>query len=228
MMSGMLTFGVGVALLAVGIAGLGDTAEERPPGPAVIDITPSPTPEPQTASPEPTVTPIPAPPLGDQPYRMVISKLGVDAPVRSYGLDSNAVPEVPTGPDAPSVIAWYNFSSQPGLGSNAVFAGHVTWNGPAVFYKLTTMAPGDEIRLVGDDGTELLYTVSEVFSVDPEDPESLSVMHATSQDVITVITCDGAFTDTSDPVFGGEYSARLVVRAQRSNAAVSIDSASGG
>lgn len=228
MTSGALTFGVGVSLLAVGIAGLGGTVEEPPPGPAVIDITPSPTPEPLTPTPEPTITPAPAPPLGDQPYRMVISKLGVDAPVRGYGLDSNAVPEVPTGSDAPSVVAWYDFSSQPGIGSNAVFAGHVTWNGPAVFYRLTTVAPGDEIRLVGDGGTELVYTVSDVFSVDPEDPESLSVMHPTPQDVITLITCDGAFTDTDDPVFGGEYSARLVVRAQRATTAVSTDSTLGG
>ncbi len=217
MAAGVLTFAAGVALLAVGIAGLGGSSGEPARGPAVVDITPSPTP--QETTPEPTATPVPAPPLGDQPYRLVISKLGVDAPVRAFGLDANAVPEVPIGDDAPSVVAWYNFSARPGVGSNAVFAGHVTWNGPAVFYNLTTMAPGDEIRLVSEDGKELVYNVSDVFSVDPADPESLSVMRATPDDVITIITCDGAFTDTNDPVYGGEYADRLVVRAQRSTAA---------
>lgn len=218
---GALTFVGGVVLLGVGIAGLGGSSGEPPEGPAVIDITPSPSPT-ETPAP-PSATPI-QPPLGDQPYRIVISKLGVDAPVKAYGLDADAVPEVPTGDDAPYVVAWYNFSAQPGMGSNAVFAGHVTWNGPAVFFKLTTMAPGDEVRLVGVDGTALVYTVSEVFSVDPNDPESLSVMHATPEDIITIITCDGAFTDTNDPVYGGEYSARLVVRAQRSPAAAAFSS----
>jgi LPXTG-site transpeptidase (sortase) family protein len=154
---------------------------------------------------------------------MVIGKLGVDAPVSAFGLDSNNVPEVPLGADAPEVVAWYNFSAKPGIGSNAVFAGHVTWNGPAVFFNLTSVAAGDEIKLVGQDGSELLYQVIEVYSVNPSDPESLSVMHATHEDVITIITCDGTFTDTNDPVFGGDYSARLVVRAARANPSVALD-----
>jgi LPXTG-site transpeptidase (sortase) family protein len=159
---------------------------------------------------------------------MVISKLGVDAPVDTYGLDANAVPEVPTGDDAAEIVAWYNFSAQPGVGSNAVFAGHVTWNGPGVFFKLTTMVPGDEVKLVGQDGEELLYRVTDVFSVDPNDPESLSVMASTPEDVITIITCDGAYTDTNDPVFGGEYSARLVVRGALQGPAVAQEASAGG
>jgi len=226
--SGLLTFVLGVALLGVGIFSLGGSSGEPAPGPAVIDITPSPTPKPRTPTPVPTATPIPVPPLGDQPYRMIISKLGVDAPVSAFGLDSNNIPEVPTGADAPEVVAWYTFSAKPGIGSNAVFAGHVTWNGPAVFYNLTAMAAGDEIKLIGQDGIELIYTVSDVYSVDPSDPESLSVMHATPEDVITIITCDGAYTDTDDPVFGGEYSARLVVRAARANSSVALEPNQGG
>jgi LPXTG-site transpeptidase (sortase) family protein len=160
-------------------------------------------------------TPAPAasPPLGDQPYMLVIDKLGVNAPVNTYGLDEQAYPEVPTGPDAKQVVAWYDFSARPGTGSNAVFAGHVTWNGPAVFYKLTEMAAGDSIRLKGSDGTELVYTVSAVFSVDPADPDSIEVMQATASDVVTLITCTGTYSDTNDPVFGGEYDERLIVRA---------------
>jgi hypothetical protein len=49
-------------------------------------------------------------------------------------------------------------------------------------------------------------------------------MHATQEDIITIITCDGAFTDTNDPVYGGEYSSRLVVKAQRSTAAAALNS----
>jgi LPXTG-site transpeptidase (sortase) family protein len=159
------------------------------------------------------------PPFAGEEYRIVIEKLGVDAPVREYGLDENAVPEVPTGPDAKEVVAWYNFSAQPGTGSNAVFAGHVTWYGDAVFRRLSTLVPGDVIKLRGEDGTELVYTVTDVFSVDPNDPDSVRVMSATDTDMITLITCDGTFVDTNDPVFGGEYSSRLVVRAERTQGA---------
>ncbi len=215
--TGLLTFVIGLALLGLGLASLGGTSGAPAPGPAVIDITPSPTPEPRTPTPAPTPTPVPAPPLGDQPYRMVIAKLGVDAPVDAFGLDSNNVPQVPTGANANKIVAWYDFSAKPGIGSNAVFAGHVTWNGPGVFYNLTSLGAGDEIQLVGSDGKQLLYKVSNVYSVDPTDPESLTVMHATPEDVITIITCDGTYVDTNDPVFGGEYSNRLVVRAARAD-----------
>jgi len=212
---GVASFVGGIILLAGGFA-LFDSGDEAPPaGPAVVDLgevdidkldrlrT--------TATPAPVA---PLAPLGDQPYRLVIEKVGVNAPVDTYGLDADQVPQVPTGSDAKEIIAWYNFSSRPGSGSNAVFAGHVTWNGPAVFYKLAQVAPGDIIKLQGTDGTELVYNVASVFSVDPADPDSLQVMQATDRDVVTLITCGGAYSDTNDPVFGGEYDERLIVRAE--------------
>ncbi len=208
---GAASFFAGLALLGLGIYSLQGSSDSIA-GPAVVDVSSvlrTATPVPQTAAP----TPPPVPPLGDLPFRMVIDKLGVDAPVSVYGLDANAVPEVPTGPDAKDIVVWYNFSSQPGTGSNAVFAGHVTWNGRAVFYELTSLAAGDLVKLRGADGTELAYKISSVFSVDPNNPDSLSVMRATDHDAITIITCDGTFVHTGDPVFGGEYSNRLVVRA---------------
>ncbi len=225
MAGGAASFLAGVILLAVGIIGMGGGGSAPPKGPPVVDLgidssflraTHAPANTPAPTGPTPT----PAPPLGDSPYQMIIEKIGVQAPVDTYGLDENAVPEVPTGDDAAQVVAWYNFSAKPGTGSNAVFAGHVTWFGPAVFYNLTALAPGDIVKLRNDQGTELTYTVTSVFSVDPNDPDSLKVMHGTDKDVITIITCDGAFTDTDDPVFGGEYSSRLVVRAELANVAV--------
>jgi LPXTG-site transpeptidase (sortase) family protein len=219
MAGGAASFLAGVILLAVGFMNLAGGGSAPPKGPPVVDLgidasflrtTNSPTNTPAPTGPTPT----PAPPLGDSPYEMIIEKIGVRAPVDTYGLDENAVPEVPTGDDAAEVVAWYNFSAKPGTGSNAVFAGHVTWFGPAVFYNLTSLAPGDVIKLKNDQGTELAYTVTSVFSVDPNDPDSLKVMAGTDKDVITIITCDGTFTHTNDPVFGGEYSNRLVVRGE--------------
>jgi len=212
---GALSFVGGVALLTAGFFVLNGSGDDRPTAP-LVDVSTQDlrlsTAALTTASPA-TPTPRPAPPLGDQPYNFVIEKLKVDAPVITLGLDANAVPEVPTGSDAAKVVAWYNFSAKPGTGSNAVFAGHVTWFGAAVFYNLTSIQKGDVIKLRSTDGTELRYTVDSVYDVDPADPNSLKVMQGTDKDALTIITCDGAFTDTGDPVFGGEYSSRLVVRA---------------
>jgi LPXTG-site transpeptidase (sortase) family protein len=156
-----------------------------------------------------TATPVPPPPLGDSGYNIVIDKLGVSAPVTMYGMDENLVPKVPyTATD----VAWYEFSARPGTGGNAVFAGHVTWNGPAVFYDLDQLAAGDQVKLHGPDGTTIVYQVSDVFQVDPNDPDSRKVMWPTDEDVITIITCSGKFFNTSDPILGGDYTHRLIVR----------------
>lgn len=215
---GVLSFIGGIVLLMAGAYSAFDVDSAAEPPQAVVaapTVVPTPTPSPSVTS-APTVTLVPGPPLGDATYRFVFEKLGVDAPVETYGLDENAVPIVPTGETAADVVAWYDFSAEPGTG-NAVFAGHVTWYGQAVFYDLKTSAPGDVIKLRGDDGTELAYIVTWVDSLDPSDPESVKVMFPTDppSDVITIITCDGAFQDTNDPVFGGEYSRRLIVRAER-------------
>ncbi len=209
---GVSLLAVGVGLVAVSVTGLLDE-DSRPRAAHVetVDLSGSsidlalPSPTPNTASPSPT----PLPPLGDKPYTLVIEKIDVNAPVYTYGLDEKNVPEVPYNA---TDIAWYNFSAKPGTGSNAVFAGHVTWNGVAVFYNLDDIAKGDSITLTNDAGVKVIYKVSDVFQVDPSDPDSLKVMYGTGKDVITLITCSGTFTYTGDPDFGGEYDRRLVVR----------------
>lgn len=159
---------------------------------------------------EPVVASAAEPPLRDSAYRLVIDSIGVNANVFTYGVDANRVPEIPlNGED----VAWYNFSARPGTGSNAVYAAHVTWNGRAVFYDLDDLVVGERIVLRGDDGKELVYVVSESFLVDPGDANAISVMSPTSNDVLTLITCDGSFYYTGDPVFGGEYTHRRIVRA---------------
>lgn len=174
------------------------------------------------ATPIPEVTPPPGIILGVPPapresnYRMVIDKIGVNAGVYTYGLDDAAVPEVPlNGYD----IAWYNFSAPPGTGSNAVFAGHVTWNGRAVFWYLDTLVPGDQVRLIANDGSELIYTVAEAFLIDPDAPDAVSVMFGTPEDLITIITCGGDPYYIGGP-FNYDYTHRQVIRATLSHANV--------
>lgn len=215
---GIATFVAGTALLTVGLmtvldGGRSPVESHVPRGGIDVRASPTPTRVP-TNSPTspPAETPQPEPPLPQDGYLLVIEKLGISNVVDTYGLDENAIPVVPTGDDAAEVIAWYEFSARPGTGSNAVFAGHNSWFGDAVFTYLHELEPGDEIRLVDGAGAELVYSVTDVFSVDPNDPESLRVMHATDTDVITLITCGGDFVDTNDPVFGGEFSDRVIVR----------------
>jgi LPXTG-site transpeptidase (sortase) family protein len=218
--SGLLSLFATVALvtlvLAVRFLVLAGGGPEAQPAP-VVQASPSPSPTPSpvptaspTPAPTPSPTPLPPPLAGNQ--HIVIERIGVAAPLAAYGLDANAVPVVPTGPDASSVVAWYDFSSQPGMGGNAVYAGHVTWNGPAVFYSLSTLAPGDLVRLRDDRGAEVVYQIVDNIEVDPRDPSSVQVMLGTPYDAITIITCGGSFYSTGIGAAGGDYTARTIIR----------------
>ena len=177
---------------------------------AVSAITSSPSAKP-TPSPAPTPTPAPTPFFAARPYRMTIDKLGVSAAVVTEGMDANQVPVVPLEGD---VVAWYDFTAQPGTAGNAVFAGHKTWNGPAIFYGLDQLQLGDTIRLTGDDGAELDYAVTDSFTVNENDPNAVSVMAPTTSAMMTIITCDGTRYYTGDPVFGHDYTERRIIRAE--------------
>lgn len=192
-------------LAAAGIGGYvllsGGDEEEAPPA---VEAT-------QTV--DATAPPAESGPPLDEVYRIIIEKLGVDAPVAPYGLDENAVPVVPTGPDAAQVVAWYDFSAKPGTGSNAVFAGHVTWNGDAVFRNLDKLQEGDIVKLRDNEGAEVVYRVKSNVTVDPNDPESVKVMYPTEKDEATIITCGGEYFENSDPVAGGDYTKRVIIKA---------------
>jgi sortase (surface protein transpeptidase) len=164
-----------------------------------------------------TATPVPTPPPDDSPLaRMIIEKIGVDAPIITLGMDEN---NVPTVPDGPSEVGWYDWSSRPGWGGNAVFSGHVDWTlygQPVigVFYYLRDLGLDDEIKIVLEDGTEYRYKITGNQAIDDNDPRAVQWMGATPDDVITLITCGGTWIrDWTEPL-GGHYTMRQVVRAE--------------
>lgn len=150
-------------------------------------------------------------PLGQQEFSLVIDKIGVNAPVAPYGLAEDGTPEVPY---EGGVVAWYTFSAFPGTGENAVFAGHYTWNGDAVFRNLGDLAIGDPVVLRGADGRQLIYRVSDNQIVDPALDTARDWMASTGTNVITLITCAGDHFELPGTVAGGGYTHRQVVRAE--------------
>lgn len=220
--AGLLAFLTGVTLVALGLFGVfngsgsGAFSVLPPTSETPIQITPSPSlpPTPETT---PAPTPRPTPPLPESAYRMTIDSIGVISAIQTFGLDANNIPVVPNyqnSRDPKNIIAWYSFSARPGTGSNAVFAGHVTWDGPGVFWDLYQVKPGDAIKLAGEGSPELVYRVTDNFLVDANDPNATQVMAGGSEDVITLITCGGDFVrDPNNHIAGGDYTNRRVVRA---------------
>jgi len=163
-----------------------------------------------------TSTPVPGPPHDDSPLaRMIIEKINVDAPVITLGLDENSVPQVPNDPYE---VAWYDWTSRPGWGSNAVFSGHVDWtvNGQpviGVFYYLRDLGLDDIIKVVLEDGTTYSYKVTANRAIPDGDPTAVEVMGPTPNDMVTLITCGGTWIrDWSEPL-GGHYTHRQIVQA---------------
>lgn len=161
----------------------------------------------------------PEPPPGPPPVRMSIPRIYIDAPVITMGLipDTN-VPEVPGRPDQ---VAWYNFSAAPGVNNNAVFTGHVDWQTqagapiPGVFYRLRELRIGEEISITLEDGAVLAYRVTGNVAAAYDDPNVSRAMGRTSRDVLTLITCGGSWINDPSKDNGGNYSHRIIVRAEK-------------
>ena len=159
-----------------------------------------------------------ATPVGPAPVRFVIPRLYLDAPIIPLGVDASNSPQVP---DRPDQVAWYTFSATPGHDGNGVFSGHVDWQTqagvpiPGVFYRLRELQIGDDIKVTLTDGAEVSYRVTGNVAIAYDDPNVVKAMNPTSRDVITIITCGGTWLKGGPGPYGGNYSHRVVVRAER-------------
>ncbi|OLZ69865.1 class F sortase [Streptomyces sp. IMTB 2501] len=160
---------------------------------------------------DPALLPRAARPLGDAlPQRVDIPQLGVQAPVVSRGLDAQGAVDPPPF-DQPGVVGWYGAGPKPGAGGAALLVGHVdTVTRPAVFYKLSTLRPGESVRVVRSDGRVAEFTIDDV-RVLPRagfDARQAYGPHRPGRAELRLITCGGAFDRASR-----SYTANVVVSA---------------
>jgi LPXTG-site transpeptidase (sortase) family protein len=163
---------------------------------------------------------------------MSISRIGVDSPVVQMGFEEGT--NIPAVPASASEVAWYEFTPAPGLTSNAVFTGHVDWQTrtgqpiPGAFYRLRELTIGDEIRISLEDGRDLRYIVTGNVATKYDDPNVVRAMQLTARDVVTLITCGGTWVNDPSKDAGGNYSHRIVVRAELVTETVSAPEAGSG
>lgn len=127
-------------------------------------------------------------PPGD-PLRIRIPAIGVNAPLVRLGLNSDRTLEVPKFQEA----GWYTGASRPGSAGPAVIAAHVdSRTGPAVFYRLRELTPGDTVQVDYRTGT-VTFTVRESQSFPKSNFPTARVYGATEEPELRLITCDGTF-----------------------------------
>ncbi|WLR47771.1 class F sortase [Halobacillus litoralis] len=140
---------------------------------------------------------------GITPERIHIPSIDVDASIKALGYTPEGGMAVPkTLVD----VGWFEPGTMPGSQGNAVIAGHVDGNsGPAVFYDLKDLKPGDEIH-VYDDHMKLTFEVSRMESYPYEDAPIREIFGPTNSRGLNLITCTGAYDKGAST-----YSERLAV-----------------
>jgi sortase (surface protein transpeptidase) len=185
----LVALAVGVALL---LGGCGESVE---PGSVTV-------PNPGVVEPGPT-GPIPSgPPLGEsdsaaaevqaaEPTQIRIPPIGVDAPIIPLGLRADGRIEVPADYDE---TGWWVDGPEPGEPGPAVILGHVdSRDGPAVFFDLRLLEPGDPISIDRRDGTTVTYLVERT-EQHPKDAFPTNAVYGPTPDpVLRLVTCGGDF-----------------------------------
>jgi sortase (surface protein transpeptidase) len=141
------------------------------------------------------------------PVRLRIPALEIDTVVQWVGIDAEGRMGVPNNY---TDVAWYELGPTPGTPGNAVIAGHLdSKSGPAVFYHLEDLVPGDEIFTTTADGQEFRFVVTTLETYSADDAPLERIFGDATAPQLNLITCDGAFDRAVR-----EYDKRLVVYAE--------------
>ena len=156
-------------------------------------------------SPVPFSTSVPSPTLIPKPRTLEIPKLGVQTTVEFVGLDDERRMDVPKEWEN---VGWYQYGPIPGEAGSAVIAGHLdSPTGPAVFYDLSKLQPGDSIVVTNEQGNILEFIVEYIEQYkDVSFPIQKVFNDADNKKRLNLITCAGTFSRSRSV-----YSDRLVV-----------------
>ena len=176
-----------------------------PPSPVPPTATPTLTPRPTaTVPPTPTSDPFAA---AGRPVRLEVPAIGVDAYVEEVGLTADRAMDVP---QEWQNAGWYNRGYRPGEPGNSVIAGHLdtTSGGPAVFWDLAQLLPGDEIHVGYENGDRYTFIVQETgeFNYNAEGEVIDRIFGDSPTEDLNLITCQGTWDRSSRT-----YDKRLVV-----------------
>jgi sortase (surface protein transpeptidase) len=126
-----------------------------------------------------------------RPVRVLVPRIGVDAPLVRLGLDARGALEVPRGFRE---AGWWTGGPRPGERGPAVIAGHVdSRTGPAVFFRLALLRAGDVVVVRRRDGSRIRFTVRRVAHYPKARFPTTRVYGPTSRPELRLITCSGAF-----------------------------------
>ena len=129
---------------------------------------------------------------GSAPVGLTIPRIGVRAEnIVDLGLADDGTIEVPQDASQPG---WFSPGPSPGQLGPAVIAGHVdSTTGPAVFYRLGELRPGDRVQVARARGSTAVFRVSKVETCEKKAFTTRAVYGTTRHAELRLITCSGEY-----------------------------------
>jgi len=141
------------------------------------------------------------------PVSVSIPEIGVRSKLLSLGLNPDGSIEVPSLATSADEAAWYKYSVTPGQVGAAVIEGHVdSYSGPAVFFRLGELKPGDLVDVDLADHKVTVFKVTAVRLYQKSQFPTAAVYGFTDYPSLRLVTCGGGFDGRS-----GQYNANVVV-----------------
>jgi hypothetical protein len=142
-----------------------------------------------------------------EPILLRVPKVNLEVEFEApLGLNEDKTIEVP---DSYEKVGWYKNGASPGEKGPAIILGHVdSYQGPAIFYGLKELEPGDEVFVVRSNGSTATFVVDRAERYAQDEFPTEKVYGATEGAELRLITCTGTFDKGEQ-----RYSHNLVVYA---------------
>jgi Sortase domain len=118
----------------------------------------------------------------------------VDSKLLHLGVNPDGTIQVPPLRTRAGEAAWYKYSVTPGQIGASVIEGHLdSYGGPAVFFRLGAVRPGDRIDVTLADGTTAVFRVTGVRLYSKSRFPARAIYGPAGYAALHLITCGGAF-----------------------------------
>jgi hypothetical protein len=128
------------------------------------------------------------------PISVDIPAIGVRSSLLRLGLNADGSIQVPSLTTSADEAAWYKYSATPGQIGTSVIEGHVdSYRGPAVFFRLGALQPGDTVDVTLADGVMAIFRISGVRRYLKVNFPAKTIYGMTDYAALRLITCGGTF-----------------------------------
>ena len=128
------------------------------------------------------------------PVSVAIPTIGVQSKLLHLGRNEDGTMEVPNLITSANEAAWYKYSVTPGQIGTAVIEGHLdSYQGPAVFFRLGALRPGNRINVTLADGITAVFRVTGVREYAKDKYPATTIYAPANYAALRLITCGGDF-----------------------------------